>query len=166
MIDRYAEERLFKDILVPFNGSPQSWDAVRQALVVAARDQSQMHGLHIADKETFSPAIEVMQGQFDELCKAAGVQHGFLVERGEIAQKIYERALLADLVSAHPPMEGLPSLGSGLRKIIWRCARPLLTICGEPSPLNRAMLAFDGNPKAKEALFVSTSIWLSNGWQP
>jgi nucleotide-binding universal stress UspA family protein len=64
---------------------------------------------------------------------------------------------------AHPPAVGLPSLGSGLRTIIWRLARPLLALPGDPRNLNRALLAFDGSLEAKEALFVAT--YLAEQWK-
>jgi nucleotide-binding universal stress UspA family protein len=87
------------------------------------------------------------------------------VEPGEIAPKICERALLTDLVVlnvAHPPSSGLTSLGSGLRTIIWRCARPMLAVSGWSTLIDQTLLAFDGSPKAREALFVAT--YLAERW--
>ena len=44
-----------------------------------------------------------------------------------------------------------------------RCASPVLAVPGVVSPLNRALLAYDGSPKADEALFVST--YLAGRWK-
>jgi nucleotide-binding universal stress UspA family protein len=59
---------------------------------------------------------------------------------------------------ARHPRPGLSSLGSGLRSIIWRSARPVLTVPARTSPLDNAMLAFNGSAKSKEALFVAAYV--------
>jgi nucleotide-binding universal stress UspA family protein len=166
MFDRYTE-RLFRDVLVPFSGSPASWCAVEQAMAVATRDEAHVYGLHIVKSEKDKDTAETrgMGAHFKEICRAAGVDGSFVVENGDVTHKVCERALLADLVvlnAAHPPAEGLSSLGSGLRSIVWRCARPILTVNENVSPLDRALLAFDGSPKSKEALFVAT--YLAEQW--
>ncbi len=166
LVGRYTEN-LFRDILVPLSGSPESWCTVEQAIAVAAREDARLFGLHIARDvvERHGEEIHTRQARFKELCQAAGVDGRFLVERGEIAEKICQRALLTDLVvlnSANPPSEGLSSLSSGLRTIIWKCARPILTVNGDVSSLDRAMLAYDGSPKSKEALFVAT--YMAEKW--
>jgi nucleotide-binding universal stress UspA family protein len=88
------------------------------------------------------------------------------LESGEVAAKICDRALLADLVVLHlaypPPTQTLARLESGFRAIIRRCARPVLAVPGVRTSLGRALLAFDGSPKAKEALFVAT--YLADLW--
>jgi nucleotide-binding universal stress UspA family protein len=64
---------------------------------------------------------------------------------------------------AHPPQPGVAGVGSGLRAIIWRAARPVLTVRDKPSPMDRALLIFNGTTKSKEALFVAT--YLAQRWQ-
>ena len=59
---------------------------------------------------------------------------------------------------SHPPEAGLSGLGSGLRSIIRRSARPILTVPGKASPLDKGLLAFDGSAKSKEALFVAAYV--------
>ena len=88
------------------------------------------------------------------------------MERGSVPRLVYERALLADLIvlhTAHPPSLGLPSLYSGLRTIIRASARPILTVSEAPSPMDNALLAFDGSVKSREALFVAT--YLAEKWK-
>ena len=46
--------------------------------------------------------------------------------------------------------------------MIQRCSTPLLAVPGEVSPLERALLAYDGSTKAREALFVAT--YLAGQW--
>jgi nucleotide-binding universal stress UspA family protein len=167
IIDRYSD-RLLKDILVPLTGTPESWQALAQAIDIAQREQAQLQGLHIVATDTLrnNPAVLVIQQQFNQLCAAAGVAGNLAIETGDVTRKICDRALLTDLVVlnvAHPPAAGLSSLGSGLRTIIWRSARPILAVRGEPSRLERALLLYDGSPKSKEALFLAT--YLAECWQ-
>ena len=167
MYDRYTEH-LFQDILVPLSGHPESWSAFDQALVFAGREGAHLHGLHIVKDETEKggPKAQAIQAEFKRRCEAAGVPGSLLVEAGEIASKVSERAVLTDLVivnAAHPPERGLHIFGSGLRSILMRCARPVLAVSSGSSPLDRALLAFDGSPKSKEALFVAT--YLAEQWK-
>ncbi len=164
---RYTET-LFQDILVPLSGTPECWAALDQAIVIAQREASQLEGLHIVASEAqqASPAARVIQARFNQRCAEAGVAGRMVIESGEVVRKICERALLADLVVLHvdhPPAVGLPSLSSGLRSIVWRCARPILAVPGVAALLDRALLAYDGSPKAKEALFVTA--YLAEKWR-
>ncbi len=88
------------------------------------------------------------------------------VEAGEVAKTICDRALLADLVVvhlAHPPSsQPLLRLGSGFSALIRKCPRPILAVAGPATALDRALLAYDGSPKAKEALFVAA--YLAARW--
>jgi hypothetical protein len=88
------------------------------------------------------------------------------IEVGEPTQKILERAALTDLIVikvAHPPSTGIKSLTSHVRTLIARSSRPILALPGGTSNFQHALLAFDGGPKAKEALFVAT--YLAEQWQ-
>ena len=99
-----------------------------------------------------------MRAQFEARCAAVGMTGNLIMETGDVTRKIIERALLTDLVVlnvAHPPGAGLTSLGHGLRNIIWRCARPILAVPGRVTQFARAVLAYDGSPKSKEALFIA-----------
>jgi nucleotide-binding universal stress UspA family protein len=167
LYDRYTEH-LFKDVLVPVSGHPDGWNAFDQAVLLAHREGAQLHGLHLvaAEQKTDSPGARAVQAEFRQRCEAAGVAGSLLVEEGEIASKICARALLTDLVvmnTVHPPAGGLAGWASGLRTIIWRCARPLLAVCCDVTPMDRALLAFDGSPKSREALFVAA--YLAERWK-
>ncbi|MGB8648934.1 MAG: universal stress protein [Anaerolineae bacterium] len=167
LLDRYTEQ-LFMDILVPISGEPESWQALEQAICIAEREGSRLHGLHIVNHEAQKKSAEALavQARFNERCATAGLSGSMAIETGKVGDKICERALLADLVvlyAAHPPPAGLPSLGSGLRSILWRLARPVLAVPHTTVCIERAMLAYDGSPKAKEALFVAT--YLAEMWK-
>jgi hypothetical protein len=58
---------------------------------------------------------------------------------------------------SHPYTPGLVArLESGLHTIIQRCPVPVAAVPMSMVRLDRVLLAYDGSPKATEALFVAT----------
>ncbi len=157
---RYSD-RLFADILVPVSGSKQGWAALDLALKFASREGAHLHGLHVvptARRQAGAPARGIRE-QFNDTCRAAGVQGVLAIEVGEVARKICQLATLSDLVIvnlAHPPGKRLLArLGSGFRTIVRSCPRPVLAVPRLADPPGRIVLGYDGSPKAEEALFVA-----------
>jgi nucleotide-binding universal stress UspA family protein len=153
---------MFSDILVPVSGDPGGWPAVAQAVEIACRESARLLGLHVvpvgADLE--SEQVRAVRAEFTRQCEALGVRGKLAVERGRVARAICDRGRWADLVVAglaHPP-EPQPGarLSSGFSTLIRRCPTPLLAVPGAFSPLDRPLLAYDGSPKAKEALYIAT----------
>jgi nucleotide-binding universal stress UspA family protein len=166
-IDRYTEN-LFKDILVPISGQVEGWRILEQAILVAQRERAKLHGLHTVstEKKTAGSKARGVQEQFHEMCKEAGVSGSLVIEVGEPMHKILERAILTDLVMlkiVHPPGTGISGLASPLRTIISRSPRPVLALPTGATALDHAILAFDGSPKSKEALFVAA--YLAEQWK-
>jgi nucleotide-binding universal stress UspA family protein len=161
-------DRLFADILVPVSGEELSWQALKQALEVARREEARLYGLHVVPSEAQRESAEAqaVQAEFNRRCQAAGIPGELAVVVGGMARKICERARWMDLVIvhlAHPPAsQPVVKLSSGFRTLIRRCARPVLAVPGASSHLNRVLLAYDGSPKADEALFIAT--YLSCRW--
>lgn len=167
LINRYAEH-LFRDILVPLGKSSEGWEALEQAIRVARRESAHIHGLHTVatQHELENTDLAALQDKFNQMCMNENVHGVLAVEVGEPTQKILERSTLTDLVVlkiAHPPSTGIHFLSSQIRTLVARCPRPLLAVPGHVSGLNHALLAFDGSPKAKEALFVAT--YLAEQWK-
>jgi nucleotide-binding universal stress UspA family protein len=83
-----------------------------------------------------------------------------VIEAGQVASQICDRARWADLVVvnlAYPPAsQPVARLRSGFRTLIQRSPRPVLAVPGAWSHLDSALLAYDGSPKSEEALFVAT----------
>ncbi len=156
------ESHLFTEVLIPISGTEHSWQALDQALLIAQRDDGKLRGLHVmlTDSEMDMEHARAVQTEFLDRCQTAGIQGQMAIEIGGIARKICERARWVDLavVSLAYPLGRYPiaRLSSGFRTMIQRCPRPIVAVPGKPSPLNRALLAFDGSPKAMEALFVGT----------
>jgi nucleotide-binding universal stress UspA family protein len=163
------DDRLFADILVPLSGQKNGWYALNQALAIARHEGAQIRGLHIVPHEAQvqSEGTAVLQSKFDRLCADAGVSGSLAVEVGKVSRRICERARWADLVVlnlAHPPApQPVAKLGSGFRTLIRRCTRPVLAVPRALSPLDHPLLAYDGSPKAEEALFVAA--YLASRWQ-
>ena len=159
---------LFRDILVPVSGEPESWQALQQALLIAGREAAEVHGLHIITQKSDEDPDQAreLQAQFSQRSAALGIHGSLAIEEGDVSDLVCQRAVLTDLVVlnvAHPPAPGLSSLGSGLRSIIWRSSRPILTVPGKVSPMDRALVAFDGSLKSKEAVFIAS--YLAERWK-
>jgi nucleotide-binding universal stress UspA family protein len=162
------DERLFSEILVPVNGGPNGWFALDQALVIAEREGAVLHGLHVVPDEEAkeSDAAQAVRAEFNRRCAGASVTGELAITAGEVSKEICARARLADLVTtnlAYPPSpQPLARLTSSWTEMVRACTRPILAVPGEMSPLLNPLLAFDGSPKSKEALFVIT--YLAGRW--
>jgi nucleotide-binding universal stress UspA family protein len=165
--ERYTR-RLFEDVLVPLSGWPESWAALDQAIEVVSRESGRLLGLHVVASEAArnGEAAQVVKAEFQQRCEALRFPGTLAVDVGDIARRICERAAVADLVVlhlAHPPgAQPLERLTSGLSLIIRRSPRPVLLVPGAVTPMARPLLAYDGSPKAREALFVAT--YLAGEW--
>jgi nucleotide-binding universal stress UspA family protein len=161
------DDRLFSAILVPVRGDEVGWMAFEQAAIVARREQGRLRGLYVLgsdEEEAYERALSV-QVEFDRRCEEAGVPGEVSFETGNVAEHINERASWNDLVVVHldhPPEDGpLGRLQSGFQKIIQSSPRPVLAV-PSVSEMSRALLAYDGSPKAEEALFLSA--YLASQW--
>ncbi|PIE82436.1 MAG: universal stress protein UspA [Chloroflexi bacterium] len=155
-------DRLFAKILVPIRGIPEDWLMVQAALAVARREQGRLMGLHIVTETAQKEGVVASQIKhvFDKRCENAGVQGELVVTTGKVARTITERAAWAVLVMVnlmYPPAKTpLRRLGSGCNMLIQRSPRPVFVLPGRRgSNMKHALLAYDGSPKASEALFVA-----------
>jgi nucleotide-binding universal stress UspA family protein len=163
-------DSLFADILVPVSGQKMDWQALAQALKVAPLERGRLHGLCVVSTEAQrdSQATQTIRAEFERRCQAAGFPGELMVKTGGVARRICERAWWADLIVvglAHPPAsQPLTRLSSKFSTLIRRCSRPVLVVPGEPSRLNRALLAYDGSPQADEALFMTAQLCQPDHW--
>lgn len=157
------------NILLPMGGARHDWSAVDQAVIVAEREGARLLGLCVLRSDTppQRQAARDIQLEFERRSQAAGVPSEFAVEVGEIATQICDRARWADLVIlklSYPPGPRLIArLRSGVRAIMQSCPRPVLAVPGAATPLDRALLAFDGSSKSEEALYLAT--YLAGRWK-
>ena len=167
LLNRYSEH-LFRDILVPIGNTPESWDALDQAIQIAQKEHANILALHTVEtqKALDDPQLSALQEKFNKICMAGGTHGVLAIEVGEPTQKILERSALTDLIVvkiSYPPSSGIKALASHVRTLIARASRPILAIPGIVTSFRHALVAFDGSPKAKEALFVAT--YLAEQWQ-
>ena len=161
-------DRLFSSILVPVNGQENGWFALEEAIRLAQLEDGQLYGLHVVPSEDLkqSEAALTIQNEFISRCKEADIPSEFVIENGDVAKLICERARWTDLVVLnldHPPgIQLLEKLKSRFRTILWRCSRPVLAVPNISKNIHRALLAYDGSQKADEALFVGA--YLGNYW--
>lgn len=157
---------LLMDLLVPVGGDQAGWNALVQAIMVAKKEGSLLHGLHVvpSEAERTSPEARAVQAEFERRCGEAGVAGELAIASGSILRQITSRSRWVDLVVVNlaypPPPRPILRLSSGFRNLIRRCPRPLLAAPGLTTPLENALLAYDGSPKAQEALFVATYLAL------
>lgn len=157
------------DVLVALSGEPESWTALEQAQIIARREGARLLGLHIVgskDQLESEQALAVKTG-YESRCSEEAIVCHLVIEVGDVAQRISERARWTDLVVvhlAHPPSAGVNRKNiSGFRALIQDCPRPILAVPRGASPLQNALLAYDGSPKSIEALYLAT--YLTGLWQ-
>jgi nucleotide-binding universal stress UspA family protein len=164
----HQAEHLFSEILVPLNGRSEGWFALEQAIYIAQRESALIHGLHVipTEEQRNEPDALKVQQEFNARCDQANVEGSLVLDVGDITQKICHRARWTDLVVVNltypPAPQPISKLRSGFRQLIQRCPRPILVIPQITSSLDRILLAYDGSPKAREALFVAT--YLAGRW--
>jgi nucleotide-binding universal stress UspA family protein len=160
---------LFTTLLTPVSGQKASWQALDLALEVARRERGRVLGLHVIAQEAQRDAerARAVRDEFEWRCREAGVVGRLAVEIGKITDHVCERSAWADLTVlrlAYPPPQGrLARLSSGMRNLLRCCRSPLLVTPGTLTPrLNRMLLAYDGSPRAEQALFVAA--YLARRW--
>ena len=154
-----GEEALFADILVAMSGKPRSWITLEQAVTLGELEGSDVRGLVVLreDQEATYNRDSLMQA-FRERLDYSGLTGNLVFSAGNIADTIIQRARVNDLVVlqlTHPPDERFfARLESGIRRIVRRCSRPILMVRDQVSSMKHMLVAYDGSPKSKEALFV------------
>ena len=152
---------LFENILVPLSGEYDSWKGLKQAQLIGRYENAHLLGLHIApNKADAKPEMtQKIADRFNEECAEAGLKGEFALDFGKVSAVISERARWADLVIlhlAHPPQPQIASrLGSGLRDLIQRCPRPVMTVPQPTEKFENLLVAYDASPKANESLYMA-----------
>jgi nucleotide-binding universal stress UspA family protein len=159
---------LFSDILVAMNGSAESWLALEQAIIIAKIEKADVRGLIIEDNYRKNAVNhENLIQAFNQRLEQAGLNGSAVFTKGNIPVTICDRARVNDLVIlklSYPPSANIISrLKSGIHLIVRRCSRPVLLVRNRVSQMNRLLCAYDGSPKGKEALFVSSYLAKHHG---
>ncbi len=167
--EQRSAQRLFSDILVTVSGKMDGWSALYQALKIALREGARLHGLHRIESEEKreSPETRAIETEFNLWCAEAGVQADITSTAGALSERVWEQARWNDLVVVNltypPAPHPFATLGPGFRALVQRCPRPLLAVPRKVSALTRVLLAYDGSPKAREALYIAA--YLAGEWK-
>lgn len=164
------DDHLFEKMLVVFEGHEDDWKILEQVIQFSREDKDHILGLYIVEKkgELNDERVAAMRQRFTEACREAGLTSEFGVEVGRFDKVVIERSAWVDLVVVNltdpPEPNPLARLRSTWGAIIQRSPRPLLAIPNAvQSPQDRVLLAYDGSPKADEALFIAT--YLTTRWK-
>ena len=163
-----VDEGLFRDVMVAINGLESGWRALEQAITFARREGSTLRGLHVVSADAEEEGV-ALRGQFDYELGEANVPGKLVVEEGPVTDVLCDRARWNDVVvlplSYPPGQNALQRLSSGFRRVVHFCARPILAVpeAGAATAMERPLLAYNGTPRAKEALYVAT--YLAARWQ-
>lgn len=163
------EDRLFRDILVSLQGTEADWRLLDCTLDVAQREHGRVLALHAVDTKSGLRSHETREIEqiFRARCDEAGVEGDFSAQVGVEGSLMIRRAAWVDLVTTNLTFASertpLTRLSSGVNRLIQKCPRPILVMTDpEPSPMDRALLGYDGSPKSQEALYVAA--YLASRW--
>ncbi len=159
-------DRLFADILVTIRGSEADWRLLDGVVRIARLENGRIHGLHVIDNPAQKEGLlaQKVRQVFERRVLNAEIDGDLQVMAGNVVDTILRRASWADLVVVNlkkPPGgdQPLARLGSKFIQLVQRCPRPILAVPNGRIPLlDKALLAYDGSPKADEALFVATYV--------
>ncbi len=160
---RYSD-CLFRDVLVPLNSTALDWAAFDQAVLIAQHDRSKVRGLRIVSAEADRDNVETqsLRAEFERRRTKLNLSGSFTVEMGHLAQQVCQRARLTDLVVTALPRSAR-GIDGEVHALMRHCTRPVLAVPDRPAEFRRALLAYDGGLKSKEALFVAA--YLAETWK-
>ncbi len=152
---------LFPNLLFAIQDDLESREAFEQALWIAQKESARISGLHLVgnEDELESDKVRRIREIFYWRLGETGVQGSLAIEVGEPGKKILERAFYTDMVivkmSYAPGIQPLQKLRSGFRTLVRKSPQPLLLVPGNMRPIRKLLLAYDGSPKAKEAMYIA-----------
>jgi len=160
-VEAREAEHLFPNILTTLTGAETGWRAVAQAAEFARREESVLHGLHIATSEDEAAQAygRRVLDEFTFRCGSLGIKSSTSLAVGDVAAHIIERSRWVDMVvinqrRVHGRWAERP-LGTIFQTVAEQAMCPILAVPGtRVMPMRRALLAYDASPKAREALFV------------
>jgi nucleotide-binding universal stress UspA family protein len=168
---RYSD-RLFADLLVVLSNDSRNQATLNQALLIAGREDSRLHGLCLTPGDQAGEASATthdfqdsptadLRAWFSEQCRAAGIEGRLAFQAGSPVETICNRSALADLIVYGRPNDNTEE-NQQLLALIRRSPRPVLISTNAPVPLGKVLLAYDGSPKSREALFAAT--YMAERW--
>ena len=161
------DEYLVNDMLVTLSGLDTGWLALEQAIIFSNLVGGRIRGLHIKkENEEDENYISALQEEFLSRLELSGKTGTISIVKGEISTLIVKHARLSDLLVLrliYPPSSSiLDRMSSGFIGIARKIERPILVVSDQVTNMSNYLLAYDGSPKSKEALFISA--YLAARW--
>jgi len=157
--------RLFADILVVLTGSPNDNYVIDFSLYISQLEGSRLFGLYISqpNKGETDYRIVKYQEDFKQKCAGANIDGELAITFANNPEtQILRRTAFANLVVF--PLDNSRRQKLNFSKLIHKCPTPFLAVNGEVNlPLKKSLIAFNGSPKSKEALFLGA--YLSKFWE-
>jgi len=158
------EGQIFSAVLVALNGQESGWKGLEQAFTIAEIEGSRIAALHVHHGSTEQILIQIKEACQKRLADR-DLEAKLYFEEGEVLETLTQRALWNDLLIfslEHPPGDHLAArLKSGIRSLVQSCPRPLLAVPAV-TEMKHGLLAFDGSPKATEALYLAA--YMAEKW--
>jgi nucleotide-binding universal stress UspA family protein len=159
--------RLFADILVVIFGKEQDWNVLDFGCYIAKEEGSQVYGLCVREQRTAITKDDTqdINSRFEQYCNNYDVPGKLVFSATRKPGKlILERAHFADLVLLPLRDDFRQRRENLLSYLIHRCPTPIFAIHKDVDiPVRKGLLAYDGSPKAEEALFLAT--YLAKFWE-
>lgn len=161
-LSRRPSDTLFPELLVACQGNEIDQILLYQSSIIAKREQARIILLRVFEKENQrnKQAIYEEESVYKQYCRDLNLRCEYVTEIGPSARRIVERAAWADLlvVGLAGVEKNRIDIGFGRKfnRILQRSPRPILVVPeGMSSTMDRAVLAYDGSPKADEALYLA-----------
>jgi nucleotide-binding universal stress UspA family protein len=159
--------RLFADILVVITGKEKDWNVLDFGCYIAKEEGSQVYGLCVSEQRMKINKEEAQEitNKFEQYCRNYDVSGKLVfITTRKPGKLILERAHLADLVLFPLGGDFRQRSETILSSLIHRCPTPIFAIHKDVTiPVKKGLLAYDGSPKAEEALFLAT--YLAKFWE-
>lgn len=162
-VSQRDNDRLFTEIFLILSHIDLGQDALRLALLIAQREDSDLYtSYEVVDEEDLHAEDVIAKGNEVRMAtRLAGIAVNFEAEVVVGLNVIRERSRWVDLVVAeitYPPEPEIRArLSSYFHQLLQRCPRPVLAVPPTTdSQLSKALLPYDGSPKSREALIVAS----------
>jgi len=160
------EGLIFSAVLVAIDGEEEGWKALDQAVRIASKEGSRIAGLHVNKEGKNSAQFDkILQNHFQEMTGGMDSEVRLHIETGNLVGLLTERALWNDLLVIglkDPSQNPAPERSrSENRALIQSSPRPVLAV-PQATDMCHGLLAFDGSPKASEALYLGA--YLADKW--
>jgi nucleotide-binding universal stress UspA family protein len=160
------EGRIFSAVLVALDGKDNGWVALDQARRISKIEGSKIAALHVRKKAAGDEArLSSLEEKFERWQQETDQSAKLYFESGPVNETLNKRAIWNDLLvfSLERPRQDKP--GSRMpvrtRNLIRNCPRPLLAVPAS-TEMKHGLLAYDGSPKATEALYLAA--YLAEKW--